>query len=288
MRVYQGGKLIYVYLYILPTPLIKNAFPSNAEIFSPIVPVLCSQILWATLLKVTSSSYKSQITTKKRRRKKNVFQHQPYISMIQYVGSSHCKIIRSVQEINKHDKIISAWKKKFFFCLPPQSVTSVGATNSGQINPISVPNDTKDTACAEQIESKQTTRTTPDKFAPNGKECVQPSSSSSVVIQSPTQHQQTRLCEPTANDAECKKTISMDQQQQQRFRQNDENGSRNVDTKIDAESGNVQRTAEEKSKEEVVILSTEKSSNFSKTATISTISDVHVAGDTVNRYADLL
>ncbi len=74
-------------------------------------------------------------------------------------------------------------------------------------------------------------------------------------------------------------------QHQQRLRQYDEDGSRNVDTKIDAESGNVMRNAEEKPKEEVVILSTEKSSNFSKTATISTISDVHVAGDTVNRYA---
>lgn len=77
------------------------------------------------------------------------------------------------------------------------------------------------------------------------------------------------------------------QQQQQRFRTNsdEDDGSRNVDAKIDAESGNVQRTTEEKSKEEVVILSTEKSSNFTKTATISIISDVHVAGDTVNRYA---
>lgn len=73
---------------------------------------------------------------------------------------------------------------------------------------------------------------------------------------------------------------------QQRNRQCDEDGSRNVDTKIDAESGSVMRTTEEKSKEEVVILSTEKPSNFSKTATISTVSDVHVvAGDTVNRYA---
>lgn len=137
------------------------------------------------------------------------------------------------------------------------------------------------------MESKQTTRTTPDKFAPtypNTSECVQPppSSSSSVVIQSPTQHQ-TRLFEPAANDVECKKITPMDQQ---RNRQCDEDGSRNVDTKIDAESGSVMRTTEEKSKEEVVILSTEKPSNFSKTATISTVSDVHVvAGDTVNRYA---
>lgn len=68
----------------------------------------------------------------------------------------------------------------------------------------------------------------------------------------------------------------MDQQQ----RNYDEDGSWNVDTKIDAESGN----AEEQSKEEVAILSTEKASNFSKTATISIVSDVHVAGDTVNRY----
>lgn len=134
------------------------------------------------------------------------------------------------------------------------------------------------------MESKQTTRTTPDKFAPtypNSNECVQPSPSS-VVIQSPTQHQ-TRLFEPTANDVECKKITPMDQQ---RNRQCDEDGSRNVDTKIDAESGNVMPSTEEKSKEEVVILSTEKSSNFSKTATISIVSDVHaVAGDTVNRYA---
>lgn len=168
-----------------------------------------------------------------------------------------------------------------FFCLPSQTVTSVGATNSKQINPISVPNDTNDTACAEQMESK-TTRTTPDQFAPtytSGDECaVQPSS---AIIQSPTQHQ-TRLFEPTATDAE-KKITPMDQHEQ-RYRHH-ENGSRNVDTKIDAESGNVLRNAEEKSKEEVVILSTEKPGNFSKTATISTISDVHVEGDTVNRYA---
>ncbi|KAJ6640671.1 Rho guanine nucleotide exchange factor 4, partial [Pseudolycoriella hygida] len=153
------------------------------------------------------------------------------------------------------------------------SVTSVGATNSNQINPISVPKDTKDTTCAEPTESKQTTRTTPDKFAPtypNGNEYVQPSS---LVIQSPTQHQ-TRLFEPTTNDAECKKITPMDQQPN---RQNDDDGSRNVDTTNDAESG-----TEEKIKEEVVILSTEKSSNFSKTASI--VSDVHVvAGDTVNR-----
>lgn len=131
------------------------------------------------------------------------------------------------------------------------------------------------------MEPKQTTRTTADKFAPtypNSSECyVQPSS---VVIQSPTQHQ-TRLFEPTANDAECKKiTPIMDQQQ--RNRHSDADGSLTVDTKIDAESGNGTQNSEEKSKEEVAILSTEKSSNFSKTATISTVSDV--AGDT-NRYA---
>jgi len=176
---------------------------------------------------------------------------------------SHYKSDLSID--NKYEKV-SAYE----FCLPSQSVvTSVGATNSNQINPIS--------ACAEQMESKQTT---PDKFAPNCDEFVQPSS---VVIQSPTQHH-TRLFEPTtSSDVECKKInitpMDQQQQQQQRNRQYDEDSSRIVDTKIDAESGNT----EEKSKEEVVILSTEKASNFSKTATISIVSDV-VAGDTANRY----
>lgn len=132
------------------------------------------------------------------------------------------------------------------------------------------------------MESKQTTRTTPDKFAPtypNSDEFVQPSS---VVIQSPTQHH-TRLFEPTTSDVECKKINITPMDQQQRNRQYDEDSSRNVDTKIDAESGNGTRNTEEKSKEEVVILSTEKASNFSKTATISIVSDVD-AGDTANRY----
>lgn len=160
-------------------------------------------------------------------------------------------------------------------CLPFQCITSVGATNLDPINPISVP---KHTTCAEQLESKQTTRT-PDKFAPThstSDEFVQPS----LVIQSPTQHH-TRLFEPTTSDGgECIKhnIAPMDQQQQ-----NDkDNSSRNVNKKIDAESGNGARCAEEKKKEEVLILSTEKTSDFSKTATISIVSDV--AGDTLNRY----
>lgn len=167
------------------------------------------------------------------------------------------------------------------FCLPSQCVTSVGATNSSQINPISIP---KDTTCAEQMESKQTTRTTPDKFAPtypNSEEFLQPSS---VVIQSPTQHH-TRLFEPTASDVEHKK-LNITPMDQQRNRQCNENGSQSVDIKIDAESGNGTHNTEEKSKEEVVILSTEKTSNFSKTAKISIVSDV-VAGDTLNRYGNI-
>lgn len=120
------------------------------------------------------------------------------------------------------------------------------------------------------MESKQTTRTTPDEFAP-----TIPNTN-----ESPTQHR-TQLFEPTTKDVECKKITSMDQQQRNRH---DEHGSRNVDTKIDEESGNKMQKTEEKSKEEVVILSTEKSNNFSKAATISIVSDVHaVAGDTVNR-----
>lgn len=163
-----------------------------------------------------------------------------------------------------------------------QSVTSVGATNSNQINPISIP---KDATCAEQIESKQTTRTTPDKFTPtypNSDEFLQPSSS--VVIQSPTRH---RLYEPTTSGVEHKKNDIAPSDQQLRNRQWD--GSQNEDLKIDAESGNGTHNTEEKSKEEVVTLSPEKTSIFSKTAKISTVSDaVSVAGDTLNRYGNFI